>query len=294
VFVVGAPRSGTSLLYKLLCLHPDTAWISNWYRRVPGVPVVALLNRLGPRFPATRRRVWFGADVGNAYVYGGRRPLADRLFPMPVEGEPIYRHCGIGQLPVPGSPDPGQAARLRRTFVAMRRWAGGSVVVSKRIANNERIPLLAAAFPDAVFVHLVRDGRAVVASLAQVDWWEDDTVWWYGGTPRQWRLAGGDPWELAARHWVRELASIREGLSGVPAAQRLELRYEDLLQEPVPAVHRVAALVALQPRPAWSREVARLRYPSRAGTWRTRLSPEAVARIETIQGDDLRRHGYLA
>ena len=89
MFVLGAPRSGTSLLYKLLCLHPDTAWISNWYRRAPGAPVVALLNRLGPRLPATRRRVWFGADAGNAYVYGGRRPLADRLFPMPVEGEPI-------------------------------------------------------------------------------------------------------------------------------------------------------------------------------------------------------------
>jgi omega-hydroxy-beta-dihydromenaquinone-9 sulfotransferase len=176
----------------------------------------------------------------------------------------------------------------------MQRWAGGSVVVSKRIANNQRIPLLAAAFPDAVFVHLVRDGRAVVASLAKVDWWEEDTVWWYGGRPRQWRLAGGDSWELAARHWVRELGSIREGLSGVPATQRLELRYEDLLQAPVPTVRRVASQVALPPRSAWRREVERLRYPSRADAWRTRLPTEAVARIEAIQADDLRRHGYLA
>jgi hypothetical protein len=29
LFLVGVPRSGTTLLYKLLCLHPDVAYISN-------------------------------------------------------------------------------------------------------------------------------------------------------------------------------------------------------------------------------------------------------------------------
>ncbi|MBV9253816.1 MAG: sulfotransferase, partial [Actinobacteria bacterium] len=35
LFLVGAPRSGTSLLYKALCLHPDAAYISNWVNRFP-------------------------------------------------------------------------------------------------------------------------------------------------------------------------------------------------------------------------------------------------------------------
>src|SRR6266542_3077460 len=77
LFIVGAPRSGTSLLYKLLCLHPRAAWISNWGRRAPGQPALAMLNRLAPRLPATRRRAWFGADGGNAYVYGRPRPLVE-------------------------------------------------------------------------------------------------------------------------------------------------------------------------------------------------------------------------
>src|SRR6266511_863131 len=42
LFIVGAPRSGTSLLYKLLCLHPRAAWISNWGRRAPGQPALAM------------------------------------------------------------------------------------------------------------------------------------------------------------------------------------------------------------------------------------------------------------
>jgi|SRR5215218_10657530 len=53
LFLVGVPRSGTTLLYKLLCLHPDVAYISNWMRIAPGVPALALVNRLTSRFPDT-------------------------------------------------------------------------------------------------------------------------------------------------------------------------------------------------------------------------------------------------
>ena len=35
VFLLGPARSGTSLLYKLLCLHRDVAFISNYVARAP-------------------------------------------------------------------------------------------------------------------------------------------------------------------------------------------------------------------------------------------------------------------
>ena len=31
-------------------------------------------------------------------VIGSKRPLGERLFPMPVEGEPVYEHCGIPSI----------------------------------------------------------------------------------------------------------------------------------------------------------------------------------------------------
>jgi hypothetical protein len=293
LFIVGAPRSGTSLLYKQLCLHPRAAWISNWTRRAPGLPALAALNRLAPRLPDARRTTWFGADAANAYVYLRRRRLAERLFPMPVEGEPVYRHHGV-----PEDPDGTQAwppevgTGLRGAFTAIERWSGGRVLVSKRIANNRRIPELTAAFPAARFVDLVRDGRAVADSLSRVDWWEDGVVWWYGGTPRQWREEGGDPWELCALHWVRELAAIREGLAAVPAGQRLQVRYEELVQAPVEVAARIAAFAGLPPDQGWAAELARLRYPaSKIDAWRERLDRDARERIERIQRDDLERLG---
>jgi LPS sulfotransferase NodH len=293
LFILGAPRSGTSLLYKALCLHPDAAYISNWMRRAPQVPALASFNRLAPRFPEFRRTVWFGDDSSNAYVYDDRRPLRARLFPMPVEGEPVFRGCGIGPGAQSGPPAPAQVACVQKTFAALRRYAGARLVVSKRIASNQRVPLLAAAFPAARFVHLVRDGRAVAYSLSRVAWWQEDVVWWLGTTPRRWREQGGDPWELCARHWVRELASVEEGLGTVTEAQRLEVRYEELVDQPVATLRRVAAFVGLPDDRGWTAELARLRYPDRNEAWRERLPPDARRRVETIQYGQLRRLGYV-
>jgi hypothetical protein len=292
MFLHGAARSGPTLLYKALCLHPDVAYISNWSRRAPAVPLLALLNRLPPYAPAARRAVWFGPEAANAYAYGRRRPLWERLFPAPVEGEPVYRHCGIGQDPREGA-DPEQLARLRRSFDALRRFAGGELLVSKRIANNQRIPLLAAAFPGARFVHLIRDGRAVAYSLSRVDWWQDDVVWWYGGTPRRWHAEGGDPWELCARHWVRELAAIEEGLAAVPPGQRLEVRYEELVRDPVAVVQQVAAFAGLAQDAGFTEELRRLRYPNQNEAWREQLPADVRARIEGLQLGELRRLGHV-
>ena len=40
-FILGPARSGTTLLYKVLCLHPQVAFISNWRSRFAGLPAVA-------------------------------------------------------------------------------------------------------------------------------------------------------------------------------------------------------------------------------------------------------------
>jgi len=290
-FIVGPARSGTSLLYKALCLHPDVAYISNWAARYPALPAMALLNRFARSLPARRRAAWF-ADGANAYVYGSSRSFIERAFPTPVEGEPVYARAGVDRPGGPGSRDVAPAAALPRAFAAVTRYGGGSVLVSKRIANNLRIPLLSGVFPSARFVVLVRDGRAVAASLAKVDWWPDSFVWWYGGTPHRWAAEGRDPWEICARNWVEELDEIERGLEGVPAALVLRLRYEELVAEPLPTLGRVAGFLGLAADEGWRRSLGGLSFPDRNDSWRRSLEPPVIERIETIQREVLDRHGY--
>ena len=51
VFLIGAPRSGTSLLYKSLALHEGFGYISNYNERLPRWSAAAALNRLPAALP---------------------------------------------------------------------------------------------------------------------------------------------------------------------------------------------------------------------------------------------------
>ncbi|MGH8905242.1 MAG: sulfotransferase family protein [Egibacteraceae bacterium] len=283
LFIVGAPRSGTSLLYKALCLHPATGYISNWVRRFPGIPQLAALNRMARRCPGMQRAVWFGKD-SNAYVYASPRSWLARAFPMPVEGEPVYSRCGIAQ--------PSGAHVLRSAFSAIQRYGGGDCMVSKRIANNQRIGLLREAFGQARFVEIIRDGRAVAYSLSKVDWWPSSVVWWYGGSPLRWRQEGGDPWELCARDWVEEVRAVEDGLAAVPAASVLRVRYEHLVRDLVPVLTELARFAGLPADHRWCQRLEQLQRPVAAESWRHRLAPGDLATIERIQAPTLRRRGY--
>ncbi|MDQ4027935.1 MAG: sulfotransferase, partial [Actinomycetota bacterium] len=241
------------------------------------------LNRTTSLAPRIRRQVWFGTD-SNAYVYGTKRKIWERIFPMPVEGETVYARSGIGaDGNAKGDDASDQAAGLRRRFDLIQRYAGGSVFINKRIANNRRIPLLLAAFPDARFVEIIRDGRAVAYSLSRVDWWPDSHVWWYGKSPKEWAAEGKDPWQLCARNWVEEIREIRRGKQLVPDGRLFEVKYEDFLENPFDAFIRLANFCDLEPVAKWQNALRELSFPDKNEAWRRRLSREEIATIEDVQ-----------
>ncbi|HEU4868595.1 MAG TPA: sulfotransferase [Actinomycetota bacterium] len=293
LFLVGAPRSGTTLVYKMLCLHPESAWISNWNRIAPAVRALAVINPLATLLPKARHRAWFGDD-SNAYVYGSVRSLSQRLLPTPVEGEPLFRRAGLGEEEIvhPADVSPKAVDELRKAFRAIQRYSGGTFFVNKRVANNRRIPLLAEAFPDARFLEIVRDGRSVAQSLATVDWWPESTVWWNGTTPVRWEAEGRDPWELRARSWVEELKVTSRGLSTVSPNRVMKVTYEDFVAQPMELLAEIKSFAALPHSERWMQAVSRCRCRPCEENWRNQLSPDAVATIESIQAEMLRLHGY--
>jgi hypothetical protein len=291
LFILGAPRSGTSLLYKALCLHPGAAWISNWNRRFPDIAAFGVLNRLADRRPDRRMRVWFGED-SNAYVYGNRRRLADRLFPMPVEGEPIFTTGGVTDGDAQPCIPESAIIQLRNRFDGIARYSGGGRMISKRIANNERVATLCRAFPDATFVHLVRDGRAVASSLTKVNWWPDCYVSWYGGTPVEWAQAGGHPMEIAAREWVYQVEAVERGLEPVEPSRTLVVKYEAFVSRPLNALNEIARFAGLPEDDGWLDLVGSLRYPNRNNVSVTGLDQSSRELIESFQAPVLERYGY--
>lgn len=291
-FLLGAPRSGTSLVYKALSLHPDAAFISQWVQRYPKIPALSVLDRVARLSKRAQEWAWFPA--GNAYAYGRDRSLWERIYPAPAEGESVFRQAGISTALVEERPAVGrEIEQLRRAFHSIRRWNGGSVLVVKRIANNLRVPVLDVAFPGARYVEIVRDGRAVALSISKVNWWGPGRVWWLGRSADEWEADGGDPLELTARHWVVELDTLAAASADISSDRYYRVRYEDIVEDPVPSLRAVAKFIGLDPDNAdWVRQLENLEFPNKNQTWKDDLADADIATIEAVQGERLVQHRY--
>jgi omega-hydroxy-beta-dihydromenaquinone-9 sulfotransferase len=289
-FLVGAGRSGTTLLYKLLCMHPAVAYISNYDSKMPWFPDGIAGRAVSGQLEA-KLHAWFNRG-GNAYFID--RPWLKKIFPTPQEGESVFAACGVPLFPERDElPDPRTAACLRRRFSRIRRRAGAKVFVSKRTANNRRIRYLSAVFPEARYVHLVRDGREVTQSLAAVDWWDGHTVWWDGRTPIEMERSGEPRLAICARNWVRELQALRTQLEHLPAHKVLELRFEDLLRDPTPHLERVVRFMGLDFPREYRAAIAALELHPVNARWGRDWDAHQLACVLHETQPMLRQLGYI-
>ena len=275
-FLVGAGRSGTTLLQKLLCLHPQIAYISNYENRFPwfpdGLACGAIARRLDEKLGA-----WFDKG-GNAYFI--KRPWFKKLFPTPNEGESVFKSCGIPLFPAADyQADAATAACLRRRFEQFRRRSGAALFLSKRTANNRRIRQLAEIFPAARYIHLVRDGREVAQSLSTVEWWDQHRVWWDGRTPLEMERAGEPRLTVCARNWVREEQELQLQLGPIDPRRLLSLRFEDLLREPRGHLEQVVEFLGVEFTAAYSHAIELLNLQPLRTKWKTEWNPNQLATV---------------
>ena len=290
-FLVGAGRSGTTLLYKLLCLHPQIAYISNFESKWPWFPA-GMACRAVAAHPQAKRAAWF-RHGGNAYFVN--RPWLKKAFPTPHEGEAVYRRCGLPLTPPPDySPDAPTLHALRRTFESIRQRANASIFLSKRTANNRRIRQLEQVFPAARYIHLVRDGREVAQSLATVDWWDEHTVWWDGRTAGEIERAGADRLALCARNWVYEMRELERQLEAIEPERQCTLRFESLLQDPLEQLERVTRFLGLPYSTGYRATIESLGLRPVQPQWRQAWTSDQLDTVLREARPTLRLHGYAA
>lgn len=290
-FLVGAGRSGTTLLYKLLCLHPAVAYISNFENRSAVFPSGVACRLAAPRTDA-KLATWFGQG-GNAYFV--KRPWFKKVFPTPNEGEAIFRRCGLPLSPAADYvPSLATARHLRHRVERILRGARAQVFLSKRTANNRRIRQLDAIFPAARYVHIVRDGREVTQSLAKVEWWDDHTIWWDGRKAREIEQAGESRLSLCARNWVREVKELETQLARIPGERRLDLRFEQLLRDPLGEVERVVHFLGLEWTDSYRAAIESLRLQPQDSPWQRQWTAEQLEAVLREARPTLSSLGYAA
>jgi len=121
-----------------------------------------------------------------------------------------------------------------RAFLdALMKGLGGDAprIAEKTPHNVIHTRTLGRLFPRARFIHVVRDGRAVAASLLQQNWINPST----GQRLEYCQDAGA-----AARYWSEVVSVARDQAASVPG-RYLEVRYEDLVQRPRAVMEAVMA-----------------------------------------------------
>ena len=264
LFLLGAPRSGTRMLGRLLDGHPEIAVVHE-ARFVPG---------------------WFVHRRGVTADGYATRELVERLVAFER-----FEHLGVapedverliaGDEPVP------YAAFVSRLFDLVAHARGKRLVADKSPRYVRNIPTLHELFPSAKILHLVRDGRDVALSVAN---WRKvkergDMVARYG----TWQ---DDPSSTIALWWEREVRLGRQEGLALGAQLYAETRYEAVVADPAGECARLCAFLGVPYDDVMVASTAARPPTPGMRDWRTQMPPDDVRRFEAAAGDLLDELGY--
>lgn len=186
VFLVGAERSGTTLLRLMLDHHP----------------------RLAFQYESE----YMVEHVGDQGELPDPHKVVSRL-----STDRIFLSTGFS------SDVSGGYTKMAHDWLEQKRRRDGKPIVGATIHKHfDRIPYL---WPKARYIHLLRDGRDVARSCVQMGW--------YGNA-----YAASDNWLEAMRNWDRLCQRV-------PEEQRLEVRYESLITDPVETLSTICRFLGL-------------------------------------------------
>jgi hypothetical protein len=199
-----------------------------------------------------------------------------------------------------GKPDEEAARRLRTTLerVRMLGLARGLRGVEQTPETSFVLAAALRAYPRAVAVHVVRDGRDVVTSLLERGWLSatrtgaDDAGLPFGPYARFWVEPGREEEFTRVSDATRAAWAWRRYVTAADAVpgRTVQVRYEQLVTDPAGAAAPVAA--ALDVDPTLVTDAFAKAHEASAGRWRRDLTAEQLADVEREAGDALGAHGY--
>lgn len=271
IFVMGCPRSGTTMLQLMLHRHARIA--------IPPENRFVLPGYLHRRNFGDLRKEANRARLASWIV---DRP-ASKFADLKLDAEQIRAAI------IASGTDLGSAFGIVLRGYASRfgkpRWG------DKRPAYLNNVDMIRELFPTAQLVTVIRDGRDCCASLKEMPWQTRKDI------------------ESLAAQWAYAVDCGRRAARLLPPDSYHELRYEDLVADPEGTLRTLCAYLGEEFDPAMTRpsEIAaeavptgktwhgRTREPvgrGRAGSWRTRLSAEEIALCEAALHDRLVALGY--
>lgn len=291
LFILGHWRSGTTFLQDLLALDDRLTFPTNLECFCPSHFLLTedLVRRL------LRGRIRSARAFDNVpdglltpqedefalCLMGLPSPLLDSAFPNRPAPYPEYLDLEGLPLPALRAWKSGLKSFLQR--VTLKRPCR---LVLKSPQHTARIKVLHEMFPDAQFVHIVRNPYIVFASTLKMY----RTMFLKTSLQHPPYLGLK---ESIFSTYLRMFQRLQEGCRLVDAGRFYELRYEDLVRDPIAELRKIYEHLGL---PGFEAMLPRLKqYVSALGNYQTNrydLAPDLLAEITQRWGEVIHRYGY--
>ncbi len=192
VFLGGCPRSGTTLLQSLLGTHP----------KIASFPESHLFRKL--RIPYWSRLLGLASSNGKAQLNWFLEEIGQSEFQSKLPSQPWF----ISQY----------VTVFKNALDRATQEQGKSIWLEKSPENIRYIQLFEHLLPGAKFIHLIRNGADVVASLYDVSRKHQRQDIW------------GDPWDIdkCVGTWID---SVKFSSSHLHKSNHVLIRYEKLVND---------------------------------------------------------------
>jgi sulfotransferase family protein len=287
VFIIGTGRCGSSFVHEILARHEDVGFISNVEDNLP-------INNLG-KWNNSIYRSFAGQFTRKGNV---RFAPSEAYRLISKEVSPIYANScrDLNESDV----TPWLEHRFA-DFFGKRAIAQKKALFSHKYTGWPRIGFFRKMFPEAKFIHIVRDGRAVANSWLQMPWWNGyrgPENWLWGALPppyeKEWAASGYAFEVLAAIAWKMLMQQYHQAESVLTADQYLTIRYEDILEAPDTQFSRMLDFCGLAQNDRFSGIVSGQRIiKSRSRAFEVDLDQNQLRNVENSLHEMLHRYGYI-
>jgi hypothetical protein len=265
IFVLGVAHSGTTILYNILAFHPDLAWFSQYSQRDGTMP-----ERFYLPFEAVFNRVLRRLFKHSWQKGKGFWSLA---IPFPSEADRIWNYIlpesrqGVGEEEI--------KHRVKTiVYRELNRWHRNRIIFKLPRLSTE-VALLHEVFPNALFIHSIRDGRAVALSNCH-------------------KFQRGEKDKLkalrhSAEHWKEVVIKVQQEKRNTK--HFLEIKYEDFCNDVHGYIARILDFGGLdKSRMPWHQCPAELTPTN--DKWLMSCSESEKLLLEQILGSTLTELGY--
>jgi len=272
-FIIGSGRSGTTLLRRILQSHPLIDIPPESHGAIPiavkkfyryrGADWQDIVSIVLGQFLSIERFSFWHVDLSSAFVELTRIEPEKRSLAIIIDT--IFQY------------------HLKQHKPQARIWG------DKTPVNTIRLKWIHRLFPEAKYIHMLRDGRDVANSFYKARLFPD--------------------LETAALRWNLSVKTVEKFKQKIPSHKMLTVRYENLVQNPQENVEKVCRFLSIEFIPEMLNEepinglgdshvthhqkVLTPISTDSIGRWKTELSPEQQKIITRIMKKWLIKLGYM-